>query len=65
MTGPVRYRKPAALARLGVHHAAVEASAGTGKTYVLEHLVVDCCSRGTRPSSRSSSSPSPRRRRPS
>src|SRR5262249_53401142 len=37
----VRYRRPAALATLGERHAVVEASAGTGKTYVLEHLVVD------------------------
>ena len=29
------------LARLGARHAVVEASAGTGKTYILEHLVVD------------------------
>ena len=38
---PVRYRKPPQLADLGARHAVVEASAGTGKTYVLEHLVVD------------------------
>jgi exodeoxyribonuclease V beta subunit len=38
----VRYRKPALLARLkpGLH-AVIEASAGTGKTYTLEHLVID------------------------
>jgi len=36
-----RYLKPAELAELGARHAVVEASAGTGKTYVLEHLVVD------------------------
>src|SRR5215212_2198054 len=42
MTGAVgRYRKPPQLAELGLRHAVVEASAGTGKTYVLEHLVVD------------------------
>jgi exodeoxyribonuclease V beta subunit len=40
-TGTVRYRKPPQLADLGVRHAVVEASAGTGKTYILEHLVVD------------------------
>ena len=37
----VRYRKPPELARLGARHAVVEASAGTGKTYLLEHLVMD------------------------
>ena len=37
----VRYRKPSELRHLGRRHAMVEASAGTGKTYVLEHLVVD------------------------
>ena len=37
----VRYRKPIELRCLGRRHAMVEASAGTGKTYVLEHLVVD------------------------
>jgi exodeoxyribonuclease V beta subunit len=36
-----RYRKPIELRHLGRRHAMVEASAGTGKTYVLEHLVVD------------------------
>src|SRR5439155_24412242 len=34
----VRYRKPLELRRLGRRHAIVEASAGTGKTYILEHL---------------------------
>ncbi len=38
---PVRYRFPAELRELGRRHAVVEASAGTGKTYILEHLVVD------------------------
>ncbi len=38
---PVRYRKPVELRRLGSRHAIVEASAGTGKTYILEHLIVD------------------------
>jgi exodeoxyribonuclease V beta subunit len=38
---PVRYRKPLELRRLGRQHAIVEASAGTGKTYILEHLIVD------------------------
>ena len=37
----VRVRRPPALDRLGTRHAAVEASAGTGKTFILEHLVVD------------------------
>jgi exodeoxyribonuclease V beta subunit len=37
----VRVRRPRALDRLGDRHAVVEASAGTGKTYLLEHLVVD------------------------
>ena len=37
----VRYRKPIELRRLGSRHAIVEASAGTGKTYILEHLIVD------------------------
>ena len=36
-----RYRKPLELRRLGRRHAIVEASAGTGKTYILEHLIVD------------------------
>jgi exodeoxyribonuclease V beta subunit len=36
----IRVRRPAALESLG-RRAVVEASAGTGKTYVLEHLVVD------------------------
>ena len=30
----VRYRKPRELQRLGRRHAIVEASAGTGKTYI-------------------------------
>ena len=33
--------KPAILERLGPSHGVIEASAGTGKTYTLEHLVVD------------------------
>jgi exodeoxyribonuclease V beta subunit len=41
MTSPLRYPKPPELAKLGTRHAVVEASAGTGKTYVLEHLVID------------------------
>ncbi|HEY0712097.1 MAG TPA: UvrD-helicase domain-containing protein, partial [Polyangia bacterium] len=41
LTPVVRYRKPPQLRALGARHAVVEASAGTGKTYILEHLVVD------------------------
>jgi exodeoxyribonuclease V beta subunit len=38
----VRYAKPALLARLVPgRHAVIEASAGTGKTFTLEHLVID------------------------
>lgn len=37
----VRYPKPEALAAVGHGHAVVEASAGTGKTYLIEHLFVD------------------------
>jgi exodeoxyribonuclease V beta subunit len=38
----LRYRKPAILSRLPRNqHAVLEASAGTGKTYTLEHLVID------------------------
>ncbi len=37
----IRYRRPPELDRLGSNHAVVEASAGTGKTYLLEHLVID------------------------
>ena len=36
----VRIAKPACLDRLA-QHALIEASAGTGKTYTIEHLVVD------------------------
>src|SRR6185369_8254736 len=38
---PVRVLRPRELDRLGAQHAVVEASAGTGKTYILEHLVVE------------------------
>jgi exodeoxyribonuclease V beta subunit len=41
LTGLPRYRFPSELRQLGSRHAVVEASAGTGKTYILEHLVVD------------------------
>jgi len=35
------YPRPAALAKLGPGHNVVESSAGTGKTFLLEHLFVD------------------------
>jgi exodeoxyribonuclease V beta subunit len=38
----LRYPRPPELARLGPRHNVVEASAGTGKTFLLEHLLVDC-----------------------
>ncbi|AKU89701.1 UvrD-helicase domain-containing protein [Vulgatibacter incomptus] len=38
----LRYEKPAILGRLPKdRHAVIEASAGTGKTYTIEHLVVE------------------------
>jgi exodeoxyribonuclease V beta subunit len=37
----VRYPKPAAFPELEPKHWVLEASAGTGKTFTLEHLVVD------------------------
>jgi len=49
VTAPWLYRKPAALRELpAAGHAVIEASAGTGKTYTLEHLVVDLLLRGAR-----------------
>jgi exodeoxyribonuclease V beta subunit len=47
---PPRYRKPAIVGQIPHgRHAVIEASAGTGKTYTLEHLVVDLVlSRGVR-----------------
>lgn len=40
--GPVLVSRPSVLEALdGFRHARIEASAGTGKTYTLEHLVVD------------------------
>ena len=37
-----RYEKPESLARIPQdNHAVIEASAGTGKTYALEHLVLE------------------------
>jgi exodeoxyribonuclease V beta subunit len=41
MNAVVRYPRPPELNQLGIRHAVVEASAGTGKTYLLEHLVVE------------------------
>lgn len=38
---PLRYPKPAAFPALEPKHWVLEASAGTGKTFTLEHLVVD------------------------
>jgi len=47
MSEPVRYPFPAELAALPRDRPAViEASAGTGKTYLIEHLVVDRLVRG-------------------
>lgn len=44
---PIRYAKPAVLAALPPdNHAVIEASAGTGKTYTLEHLYIDLLLRG-------------------
>lgn len=43
-----RYPKPAVLDRIRAdRHAVIEASAGTGKTYTLEHLVLDRILGGT------------------
>jgi exodeoxyribonuclease V beta subunit len=41
MSTVIRYPRPPELDQLGTRHAVVEASAGTGKTYLLEHLVVE------------------------
>jgi exodeoxyribonuclease V beta subunit len=41
MSQPLRYPRPQELARLGRGHSVVESSAGTGKTFLLEHLFVD------------------------
>ena len=41
MNAAFRYPRPPELDQLGTRHAVVEASAGTGKTYLLEHLVVE------------------------
>ena len=43
-----RYPKPEAVIRIPEYgHAIIEASAGTGKTHTIEHLVVDLITRGT------------------
>ena len=41
MSPPLRYPRPPSLSELGSGHNVVESSAGTGKTYLLEHLFVD------------------------
>ena len=42
-----RYPKPEAVLRAPEYgHAIIEASAGTGKTHTIEHLVVDLITRG-------------------
>lgn len=41
MSAPIRIPRPAVLARIPHPFAVLEASAGTGKTYTLEHLVAD------------------------
>jgi exodeoxyribonuclease V beta subunit len=41
VTQPLRYPRPAELTGLGRRNAVVESSAGTGKTFLLEHLFVD------------------------
>ena len=41
--------KPAVLDCIGDTHCVIEASAGTGKTYTLEHIVVDLLIKGVPP----------------
>src|SRR5208283_4816701 len=41
MSAVIRYPRPPELDQLGTRHAVVEASAGTGKTFLLEHLVIE------------------------
>ncbi len=41
MSQPLRYPRPPSLGKLGRGHNVVESSAGTGKTFLLEHLFVD------------------------
>ena len=44
------FPRPAILDRISHgHHAVIEASAGTGKTYTIEHMVVDLILRGRVP----------------
>ena len=43
------YPKPSTFPDLGTKHWVLEASAGTGKTYTLEHLVVDLVLEGDHP----------------
>jgi len=38
---PWRYPRPAQLRQIGPRHNVIESSAGTGKTFMLEHLFVD------------------------
>lgn len=40
------FSKPAILEQLGTTHCVIEASAGTGKTYLIEHLVLDLIIQG-------------------
>ena len=45
MSNLLRFKKPEILRQLPPDaHAVIEASAGTGKTYTLEHLVIDLLS---------------------
>ena len=41
MNAVIRYPRPPELDQLGTRHAVVEASAGTGKTFLLEHLIIE------------------------
>ena len=41
MSQPLRYPRPRSLGQLGPGHKVVESSAGTGKTFLLEHLFID------------------------
>ncbi|BDU73175.1 UvrD-helicase domain-containing protein [Mesoterricola silvestris] len=42
----LRHPRPPVLERLGDAHCVIEASAGTGKTFTIEHLVVDLVLKG-------------------
>jgi exodeoxyribonuclease V beta subunit len=54
VSAPLRFEKPGILARIQgaaakpPRHVAIEASAGTGKTYTIEHAVVDFVLRGVK-----------------